>query len=209
MSRFPALLLLFFAFSFVAAAQSLTGLSQYGVTISGAPPQISFTNNGQKAIAAVVFAITYNDGNVGPWKVVIVPGVFSPDGVTRPLLCGWPSPLEIAAISVDGLVLSDGSYVGPDVTHSFQEMAKAVSDSAYVAGLLNAGATPLAATAQAWANVGVEAAKADQDTTFPRKSTAKVLMNLRDHGDSVALAAAQVYLGLAPLRTLSASALGQ
>jgi hypothetical protein len=184
---------LFLAFSFIAGAQTITGLPQYGITLSGTSTQLQVINSGSHAIAGIVLGITFaNGGPVAGWKSVLVPGMIPPDSVVHPLSIPMPGG-DVTAFSIDGVVLDNGTYVGPDVSNSFGAMQRFVADAASVASLMAASDIDAG-----WAAITTVAGKTD--ASFPKRSTAKLLLGLRDgKGDTAAINAAQMYLKLAPL----------
>jgi hypothetical protein len=196
------LLPLFLALSFIAAAQTITGLPQYGITLSASSDPrapLQMTNSGAHAIAAVVLAISFaHGGPPAPWKVMIVPGVIPPDSATHGLYTGMPGG-DVSAIALDAVVLDDGTYVGPDVTGSFTTMQGAIADQASVASPLVSAVSADDFNA-AWTTIANVASKKEGEVSFPKIATAHVLLDQRSgRGDTAAITVAQIYVKLAPL----------
>jgi hypothetical protein len=121
-----------------------------------------------------------------------------PDSVTHPLNIPMPGG-DVTEIALDAVVLDNGTYVGPDVTKSFGEMQGFVADAASVAAPLVSAVSSNDFDA-AWTAIAAMASKTEDEVSFAKMSTAKMLLGGRAaKGDTAVVSAAQVFVKLAPL----------
>jgi hypothetical protein len=197
------LLLLTFALSFVAAAQTMIGLPQVLFTDN------QITNQTSKAIFCVVIR---SEGGGQTLSTIIRWKTVPPDGVAQDLQApstrggGQGQPSTPDKIYLDGVVFEDGTFIGPDNGNSFPSLSRAVA--AYVAaGTLLAAATDKTA---AWSqlqgllnavpNTSLGPREAN-DEAFAKRSSAIALINARrKEGDDAAVALAVKFMALGTLR---------
>jgi hypothetical protein len=187
------LLLLPFALSFVAAAQTMVGLPANGVNLTGNQATPILTNVSSKAIFAVVVR-SESDQPVAV-KVETVWFDYSPippAGQRVVSLTGShgssppSSGAVISRVSLDGLVFEDGSFVGPDKSGIYHVLVKQI-DAFVATGLSLSTASDKAA---AWKSVSAQAtdrsidasitdAKEAHGQAFARQSAARSILNAR------------------------------
>ena len=131
--------------------QTLAGLPEFGVTLTGTPAHPTIVNNSGKSLIGYVLRMEYASGqsgygrtlntrslrlNVpalglgGPASAGIPPGgTLRLEYPTPPIVTSFPSsqastpPVRIRA-ALDALIFSDGQFVGPDVGHNFEVLEK-------------------------------------------------------------------------------------
>lgn len=82
--------------------------------------QLQVINSGSHVVAGIVLGLTFAQGGpVGGFKGMLVPGMIPPDSAVHPLYIPMPGG-DVTAFSIDGVVLDNGTYVGPDVSNSFE-----------------------------------------------------------------------------------------
>ena len=187
------LLLLIFALSFVAAAQTMTGLP--GLQISGSAKNLQVVNQTSKNVMFLVLRME-SAGKVvfvaKNWVLDTVP----PDGLPHAVMSG--SPRLVDSVSIDSAAFDDGAFVGPDTTNSLSALNAHFAAIAATARLIVGGANT-----SAWNQL--EGIRQSHDTSpeadvVGRKLAAMMLINARNKsGDAGAEAVAARILAIGSL----------
>jgi hypothetical protein len=198
------LLMLTLALSFVAAAQTMTGLP--GVQLVGTVQAAQIINTTSKAIVCVVV----RSEGTGPGKPITLaawPPPIQADGAPHDIQQVVPNPRAPSPEKtyIDGVVFEDGTFIGPDNGKSFPTLTGQVA--AYVAnGTLLATATD---TTAAWSQLqslstgpgNAQGVSREADgAAFALKNSAMMLVQTRArYGDAAAAAMAAKYVALGKL----------
>jgi hypothetical protein len=143
------------------AVQTLVGLPQYGVELTGTVQNPTIVNNSGKTIIGYVQCMEYASGgcqyrrNLKTRELRLNlknQSIESPAPVIRaygPNL----TPPTFARVVLDVVVFADGQFVGPDQGHNFEGMANQLLAEQELAGLVSAARNDATKREAAWAEV--------------------------------------------------------
>lgn len=167
MKYLVALLTLTWAASGQQAVQTLVGLPEYGVTLTGTVQEPVIQNNSAKTIIGHVIRKDYAGG--GAFTSVnfsdrgtggIPPGQFSTKrAVSRVVTAvngvvqGVQRTQPFVAATLDAVVFADGEFVGPDTAHNFEQLSRRLAAEQEVAALVSAARNDPTKQTAAWAEL--------------------------------------------------------
>jgi hypothetical protein len=153
--------------------QTVVGLPEYGVTLTGTVQNPTIVNNSGKTIIGHVLGLGYASGGAQYRRNLTTHGLrlnmknlaagIPPGGTESPLshsptvVKAWGpttlTPLTFARVVLDAVVFADGQFVGPDQGHNFEGMANQVIAEHELAGLVSAARNDATKREAAWAEV--------------------------------------------------------
>lgn len=164
MKYLVALLTLTWVASGQQAVQTLVGLPEYGVTLTGTVQEPVIQNNSGKTIIGHVIrkdyagggaltSVNFSDRGAGE----IPPGQFSTkramSGVVTAVNGGVQRTQPFVAATLDAVVFADGEVVGPDTAHNFEQLSRRLAAEQEVAALVSAARNDPTKQTAAWAEL--------------------------------------------------------
>ena len=166
------------------AVQTLVGLPEYGVMLTGSVQNPTIVNNSGKTIIGHVLCLGYASEGAGippgGTESPMSPLPHSPalNSPTTPIMTNSPNltPPTFTKVVLDTIVFADGQFVGPDSDNGFEEMSSWLIAEQELAALVSAARKDPAKRSAAWAEVN----RIIQNRATPRDSD---IMKLELAGD--------------------------